>query len=71
MNLVKFTIDDNSIFINPDFVVSVKTGIKDTSIQTTADKYSVRESVALVVRLLGAEEVARDITPALPKSIDL
>jgi hypothetical protein len=71
MKLVKFTIDDSSIFINPDFVVSVKKGIKDTSIQTTSEKYSVKETVELVVRLLGAEEVARDITPALPKSIDL
>jgi hypothetical protein len=71
MNLVKFTLEDNVIFINPDFVVSVKKGIKDTSIQTTSEKYAVKESVELVVRLLGAEEVARDITPALPKSIDL
>jgi hypothetical protein len=71
MNLVKFTTENEPIFINPEFVVSVKKGIKDTSIQTTAEKYSVRETVEIVVRLLGAEEVARDITPALPKSIDL
>jgi hypothetical protein len=74
MKLVKFTTDDNPIFINPDFVISVKKGMKDTAIQTTADKYTVKESVEIVVRLLGAEEVARDITPAslaLPKSIDL
>ena len=42
-----------------------------TAIQTTALSYTVKESVEIVVRLLGAEEVARDITPALPKSIDL
>lgn len=71
MQLVKLTTDDHPIFINPDFVVSVKKGMKDTAIQTTADKYTVKESVEIVVRLLGAEEVARDITPALPKSIDL
>jgi hypothetical protein len=71
MNLVKFTTENEPIFINPDFVVSVKKGIKDTAIQTTAEKYSVKETVEIVVRLLGAEEVARDITPALPKSIDL
>jgi hypothetical protein len=71
MNLVKFTTENEPIFINPDFVVSVKKGIKDTAIQTTAEKYSVRETVEIVVRLLGAEEVARDITPALPKAIDL
>jgi hypothetical protein len=71
MNLVKFTTENEPIFINPDFVVSVKKGIKDTAIQTTAEKYSVKETVEIVVRLLGAEEVARDITPALPKAIDL
>jgi hypothetical protein len=71
MNLVKFTTENEPIFINPNFVVSVKKGIKDTAIQTTAEKYSVKETVEIVVRLLGAEEVPRDITPALPKSIDL
>ncbi len=72
MNLVKFTTDDSPIFINPDFVVSVKKGMKDTAIQTTCEKYTVKETVEIVVRLLGAEEVARDITPALvSKSIDL
>ena len=49
MKLVKFTIDDSSIFINPDFVVSVKKGIKDTSIQTTSEKYSVKETVELSI----------------------
>jgi hypothetical protein len=71
MNLVKLTTEDNPIYINPDFVVSVKKGMKDTAIQTVADKFTVKETVEMVVRLLGAEEVARDITPALPKSIDL
>ena len=71
MKLVKFTTDDNPVFINPDYVISVKKGMKDTAIQTTALNYIVKESVEIVVRLLGAEEVARDITPALPKSIDL
>jgi len=71
MKLVKFTTDENPIFINPEHVVSVKKGMKDTAIQTLADKYTVKESVELAVRLLGAEEVARDITPALPRSIDL
>ena len=71
MKLVKFTTDDNPVFINPDYVVAVKKGMKDTAIQTPSANYTVKESVELVVRLLGAEEVARDITPALPKSIDL
>ena len=71
MKLVKFTTEDNPVFINPDYVVAVKKGMKDTAIQTTTLSYTVKESVEVVIRLLGAEEVAKDITPALPKSIDL
>lgn len=71
MKLVKFTTDDNPIFINPDFVIAVKKGMKDTQIQTANLAYTVKESVEIVIRLLGAEEVAKDITPMLPKSIDL
>ena len=71
MKLVKFTTDDNPVFINPDYVIAVKKGMKDTAIQTPAASYTVKESVEVVVRLLGAEEVAKDITRALPKSIDL
>ena len=73
MRLVKFTTDDNPIMINPEYVVSVRKGMKDTQIQTTTIAYTVKESVEVAVRLLGAEELARDITPTLagPKSIDL
>lgn len=73
MRLVKFTTDDNPILINPDYVVSVRKGMKDTQVQTTTIAYTVKESVEVAVRLLGAEELARDITPSLagPKSIDL
>jgi hypothetical protein len=73
MRLIKFTTDDHPILINPEYVISVRKGIKDTSIQTTLLAYAVRESVEVVVRLLGAEELARDITPSLsgPKDIDL
>jgi hypothetical protein len=47
--------------------------MKDTAIQTSVASYTVKETVEIVLRLLGADEVARDITPALalPKSIDL
>jgi hypothetical protein len=72
MRLVKFTTDDNPVFINPEHVVSVRKGIKDTQIQSLSGAYTVKESSEVAVRLLGAEEVALDITPALlPKSIDL
>ena len=74
MKLIKFTTDDNPLFINPDYVVMVKKGMKDTAILTTAGSFTVKEAVDIVMRLLGADEVARDITPtalAAPKSIDL
>lgn len=71
MRLVKLTTDDNPVFVNPDFVVSVRKGMKDTAVQTVAATYTVKEAPELVARLLGAEELAMDISPALPKSIDL
>jgi hypothetical protein len=74
MKLVKFTTEDNPVYLNPDFVVAVKKGMKDTAITTTSGNFTVKETVEIVVRLLGAEEVARDITPpppALPRSIDM
>ena len=73
MRLVKLTTDDNPIFINPEFVVSVRKGMKDTALQTTAAAYIVKEAVEVVARLLGAEELARDVTPTLagPKTIDI
>ncbi len=73
MRLVKFTTDDNPVLINPEYVVSVRKGMKDTQVQTTTVAYTVKESVEVAVRLLGAEELARDITPSLsgPKDIDL
>ena len=73
MRLVQFTTDDNPVLINPDYVISVRKGMKDTQIQTVAATYTVKEAVDVAVRLLGADELARDITPALssPKNIDL
>lgn len=71
MRLVKFTTDDQPVFLNPDFVISVRKGMKDTAVQTVAAQYIVKELPEIVARLLGAEELAVDITPALSKSIDL
>lgn len=71
MKLVKFTTDDNPVFLNPAFVISVRKGMKDTSIQTVAAAFIVKEAPELVLRLLGAEEIAVDVTPSLPKLIDL
>jgi hypothetical protein len=74
MNLVKFTTDDNPVFINPEMVVSVKKGMKDTAIATTIGSIIVKEPVDIALRLLGADEDARDITPNTPlltKSIEM
>jgi hypothetical protein len=71
MRLVKLTTDDQPVFLNPEFVISVRKGMKDTAIQTVATQLIVKESPEVVARLLGAEELARDITPALTKSIDI
>ena len=66
MQLVKFTTEDGFVMINPAQVVSVRKGMKDTQIQTIPVAYTVKENVEVAVRLLGAEELAVDITPALP-----
>ena len=70
MKLVKLTSDDQPIFVNPAFVISVRKGMKDTSIVTTAGNIVVKEAPDLVVRLLGADEVARDITPTATRMIE-
>lgn len=71
MKLVKFTTDDNPVYINPAHVVAVRKGMKDTNIQTLIISYTVKESAEVAVRLLGAEEIPLDITPQLTRSIDL
>lgn len=74
MNLVKFTTDDNPVYINAEMVVTVKKGMKDTAITTTSGMITVKEPVDIALRLLGADEEARDITPGPPlltKSIDI
>ena len=70
MKLVKLTSDDQPIYLNPDYVISVRKGMKDTAIATTAGNIVVKEAPDLVVRLLGADEVARDITPTATRMIE-
>jgi hypothetical protein len=66
MRLIKFTTEAEPVMINPEHVVSVRKGMKDTQIQTVIAAFTVKESVEVAVRLLGAEELAVDITPSLP-----
>ena len=65
MKLVKFDGPDGPVYINPEHVVAVRKGMKDTKIETVAGPQIVKEEVEVIARLLGADEIARDITPAL------
>lgn len=65
MKLVKLTSEDGPIYINPEHVVAVRKGLRDTGLDTVSVQFTVKETPAVVVRLLGAEELAIDITPAL------
>jgi hypothetical protein len=65
MRLVKLETPDGSILVNPDYVVSVRKGLRETSLQTVTGAYTVREAPEVVARLLGAEEIPIDVTPAL------
>lgn len=65
MKLVKLTGDDGPIYVNPEHVVAVRKGLRDTGLDTVSVQFTVKETPAVVVRLLGAEELAIDITPAV------
>jgi hypothetical protein len=71
MKLVKFIGPEGPLYLNPEHVIVVRKGMKDTRVETVNGPVVVTEEVEVVARLLGAEEIARDVTPALPKSIDL
>ena len=65
MRLVKLLGEDGPIYVNPEHVVAVRKALKYTRIETVNGQLTVKEEPAVVVRLLGAEELAIDITPAL------
>jgi hypothetical protein len=65
VRLIKFTGEDGPIYINPEHVIAVRKALRDTRIETVSGLHTVKEEPAVVVRLLGAEELAIDITPAL------
>jgi hypothetical protein len=43
----------------------VRKGLRETSVQTVVSALTVRETPEVVARLLGAEEIPIDVTPAL------
>jgi hypothetical protein len=66
MRLVKLIAEDgNPIYVNPEHVVAVRKALRDTRLETVNAQFTVKDEPAVVVRLLGAEELAIDITPAL------
>lgn len=65
MRLVKLETPEGPVYLNPEHVVAVKKGMRDTRIETVQGHHTVKEAPELVVRLLGAEEVAIDVTPTL------
>lgn len=65
MRLVKLMGEDGPLYVNPEHVVAVRKALKDTRVETVSGQLTVKEEPAVVVRLLGAEELAIDITPAL------
>lgn len=66
MRLVKLEGHDGPIYLNPEHVVAVRKALRDTKVETVSGMHIVKEDPAVVVRLLGAEELTLDITPALP-----
>jgi hypothetical protein len=65
LRLVKLTGEDGPIYVNPEHVVAVRKALRDTRVETVSAQFTVKEEPAVVVRLLGAEELAIDITPSV------
>jgi len=65
MRLIKLVSDEGPVYVNPEHVVAVRKALKDTRVETVSGQFTCKEEPAVVVRLLGAEELAIDITPAL------
>lgn len=62
MRLVKLEGHEGPIWINPDHVVAVRKALKDTKVETVSGVQIVRETPDVVARLLGADELAKEIT---------
>ena len=62
MRLVKLDSHDGPIWINPEHVVAVRKALRDTKVETVSGMHMVREEPDVVARLLGADELAKNIT---------
>jgi hypothetical protein len=63
MRLVKLDTPDGQIYINPEHVVAVVKGLRDTKVETVSSTLVVKDSPEVVARLLGMEEISLDVTP--------
>lgn len=61
MRLVKLEGHDGPIWINPEHVVAVRKALKDTKVETVSGMHMVKELPDVVARLLGADELAKEI----------
>ena len=63
MRLVKLDTPDGSIYINPEHVVAIVKGLRDTKVETVSGPHVVKDTPEVVARLLGMEEIELDGTP--------
>jgi hypothetical protein len=65
MRLIKLDGPDGPIYINPEHVVAIYKGMKDTKIETLSGQHVVKDAPDVVARMLGAEDLAIDLNPRL------
>lgn len=64
MRLVKLdTPEGGSLYLNPEHVVAVVKGLRDTRVETVSGTHVLKDSPEVVARLLGMEEISVDVTP--------
>ena len=63
MRLVKLDTPEGTIYINPEHVVAVVKGLRDTKVDTVSGVHVVKDSPEVVARLLGMDEIELDVTP--------
>ena len=63
MRLVKLDTPDGTMYINPEHVVAIVKGLRDTKIDTVSGTHVVKDPPEVVARLLGMEEIELDVTP--------
>jgi hypothetical protein len=66
LRLVKLeTPEGAALYVNPEHVVAVVRGLRDTRVETVSGVYVVRDTPEVIARLLGMEEISLDVTPRI------